>query len=217
MKAADPEARRSLTLWGGSINGRCRRFGAAHSPARVWPLSPCKRGCSSSPRMELRSLRQAARTKVHQHGWRRVYGRELEPDQGYVETDEGTRLLLELAIGIIAEVLGEPKYDDARPPERRERRKRRGVGIDIPPGHYPPPGSCRFWFPDRPPGQQPPPGGLQRSRATGRCPRRRVTGRRNRRRSGGRIRLRHGTGCQGSHCLGSSEPATICRDGAQSR
>ena len=28
---------------------------------------------------------------------------------------------------------------------------------DIPPGHYPPPGSCRIWFPDRPPGQQPPP------------------------------------------------------------
>lgn len=29
---------------------------------------------------------------------------------------------------------------------------------DIPPGHYPPPGSCRVWYPDRPPGQQPPPG-----------------------------------------------------------
>jgi hypothetical protein len=28
----------------------------------------------------------------------------------------------------------------------------------IPPGHMPPPGSCRIWFPDRPPGQQPPPG-----------------------------------------------------------
>jgi hypothetical protein len=28
----------------------------------------------------------------------------------------------------------------------------------IPPGHYPPPGSCRIWFPDRPPGHQPPPG-----------------------------------------------------------
>jgi len=29
---------------------------------------------------------------------------------------------------------------------------------DIPPGHMPPPGECRIWFPDRPPGQQPPPG-----------------------------------------------------------
>jgi hypothetical protein len=29
---------------------------------------------------------------------------------------------------------------------------------DIPPGHLPPPGECRIWYPDRPPGQQPPPG-----------------------------------------------------------
>jgi len=27
---------------------------------------------------------------------------------------------------------------------------------NIPKGHYPPPGSCRVWFPGRPPGQQPP-------------------------------------------------------------
>lgn len=30
--------------------------------------------------------------------------------------------------------------------------------IDIPPGHRPPPGQCRVWYPGRPPGQQPPPG-----------------------------------------------------------
>lgn len=28
----------------------------------------------------------------------------------------------------------------------------------IPPGHMPPPGECRAWYPGRPPGQQPPPG-----------------------------------------------------------
>jgi hypothetical protein len=33
---------------------------------------------------------------------------------------------------------------------------------NIPKGHYPPPGSCRVWFPDRPPGQQPPPGPCER-------------------------------------------------------
>ncbi|RTQ46518.1 hypothetical protein EJV47_21435 [Hymenobacter gummosus] len=27
----------------------------------------------------------------------------------------------------------------------------------VPRGHYPPPGECRIWYPNRPPGQQPPP------------------------------------------------------------
>lgn len=31
--------------------------------------------------------------------------------------------------------------------------------LNIPPGHYPPPGECRVWYPDRPAGQQPPPTG----------------------------------------------------------
>jgi hypothetical protein len=34
--------------------------------------------------------------------------------------------------------------------------------LRIPPGHYPPPGECRIWFPDRPPGHQPPPGNCHR-------------------------------------------------------
>ena len=29
--------------------------------------------------------------------------------------------------------------------------------LNIPPGHYPPPGECRIWHPDRPAGHQPPP------------------------------------------------------------
>jgi hypothetical protein len=33
-----------------------------------------------------------------------------------------------------------------------------GQPVHIPPGHYPPPGQCRVWYPDRPPGHQPPPG-----------------------------------------------------------
>ena len=32
------------------------------------------------------------------------------------------------------------------------------TAYSVPPGHLPPPGSCRVWYPDRPPGQQPPPG-----------------------------------------------------------
>jgi hypothetical protein len=30
--------------------------------------------------------------------------------------------------------------------------------VDIPPGHMPPPGECRTWFPGEPPGRQPPSG-----------------------------------------------------------
>ena len=29
--------------------------------------------------------------------------------------------------------------------------------LNIPPGHYPPPGECRLWYPDRPAGHQPTP------------------------------------------------------------
>lgn len=36
-------------------------------------------------------------------------------------------------------------------------RKRGYSRLDIPQGHYPPPGECRIWFPDRPAGHQPPP------------------------------------------------------------
>jgi hypothetical protein len=33
----------------------------------------------------------------------------------------------------------------------------RFLELDIPPGHLPPNGQCRLWYPDRPPGLQPPP------------------------------------------------------------
>ena len=32
------------------------------------------------------------------------------------------------------------------------------VELHIPPGHLPPPGYCRIWYPGRPPGHQPPAG-----------------------------------------------------------
>jgi hypothetical protein len=34
--------------------------------------------------------------------------------------------------------------------------------LNIPPGHFPPPGECRVWHPGRQPGQQPPPGRCDR-------------------------------------------------------
>ncbi|HXH01700.1 MAG TPA: tetratricopeptide repeat protein [Candidatus Competibacteraceae bacterium] len=72
----------------------------------------------------------------------------------------------------------EPQRDDFQPPpgmeryrivpgspdkERKKKGKRKADAhaqrvIDVPPGHWPPPGLCRVWLPDRPPGHQPPPG-----------------------------------------------------------
>jgi hypothetical protein len=37
-----------------------------------------------------------------------------------------------------------------------------GRTFRIPPGHYPPPGQCRIWNPNRPPGLQSPPGPCER-------------------------------------------------------
>ncbi len=86
----------------------------------------------------------------------------LEDDDGYVEVeiDQG------------------PPVD--YPPPRRDRRRDRDYDRDyrgrpgrghyesriprIPPGHMPPPGECRIWYPDRPPGDQPPPGNCRELR-----------------------------------------------------
>lgn len=53
--------------------------------------------------------------------------------------------------------------DDRYGRDRDDNRRGAGYGggradVNVPPGHLPPPGECRVWYPDRPPGHQPPPG-----------------------------------------------------------
>ncbi len=47
---------------------------------------------------------------------------------------------------------------NAYQPRSKKQRHEGGAYAGIPPGHLPPPGECRLWFPGRPPGHQPPPG-----------------------------------------------------------
>ena len=45
------------------------------------------------------------------------------------------------------------------PPVARDETHADGRALqEIPPGHMPPPGRCRIWYPGEPPGQQPRPG-----------------------------------------------------------
>ncbi|MBX6392062.1 MAG: hypothetical protein IRY96_01205 [Burkholderiales bacterium] len=49
-------------------------------------------------------------------------------------------------------------HDERHGPPSHARGADAGARVNVPPGHMPPPGQCRIWYPDRPPGQQPPSG-----------------------------------------------------------
>lgn len=55
-----------------------------------------------------------------------------------------------------------------RPPPKPPVKKQgaRGLALHVPPGHLPPPGSCRIWVPGVPPGQQAAPGRCDRLAST---------------------------------------------------
>jgi hypothetical protein len=66
------------------------------------------------------------------------------------------------ALAAAAALAGCAVYEQPRPvyqgPLYQGRPVYQGEAVHVPPGHLPPPGMCRIWFPDRPPGHQPPPG-----------------------------------------------------------
>ncbi len=64
-------------------------------------------------------------------------------------------------IAVTAALLASPPAFADRDKDRHRGEHERGRGqaaLKVPPGHLPPPGECRIWFPGRPPGHQPPPG-----------------------------------------------------------
>ncbi|HSF33394.1 MAG TPA: hypothetical protein VLK82_23355 [Candidatus Tectomicrobia bacterium] len=86
-------------------------------------------------------------------------------------------MALFLMVAMTAAAVGDEWKDESRGKARKEHKaKQRPKGKDrehrgndgyfhergyttlgVPPGHLPPPGQCRLWYPDRPPGHQPPP------------------------------------------------------------
>jgi len=51
-----------------------------------------------------------------------------------------------------------PALADKDDDDHRKGWGKKRVSLRIPPGHRPPPGACRIWYPGKPPGHQPPPG-----------------------------------------------------------
>jgi hypothetical protein len=51
----------------------------------------------------------------------------------------------------------EPRRDTYYAPAPYTRYRAPARSVRIPPGHLPPPGTCRLWYVGRPPGHQPPP------------------------------------------------------------
>jgi hypothetical protein len=63
------------------------------------------------------------------------------------------------AVGALIMLAGCVVYEEPAPVYEYESQP-----VHIPPGHLPPPGQCRIWYPDRPPGHQPPPGSCRQLR-----------------------------------------------------
>lgn len=85
-----------------------------------------------------------------------VYGRALarDEDRAQLQWLRSERDDCDTDIACIA-LAYKDRIEALNAPFARDAARR--YDIEIPAGHFPPPGSCRLWYPERPPGQQPPP------------------------------------------------------------
>src|SRR5688572_5512304 len=80
------------------------------------------------------------------------------PREGVMGTARSSFVLLNLLVAGMSACM--PNARSFPPPGRGERVVIANGDVErrvlkVPPGHFPRPGECRLWFPDRPPGQQP--------------------------------------------------------------
>jgi hypothetical protein len=87
----------------------------------------------------------------------------LPGQAAFAQESTSDRVLRGIVNGVLEEFVPQDygrEYlrDGPRHRHERNRHERRDGRVHVPPGHRPPPGTCRVWFPDRPPGHQPRPG-----------------------------------------------------------
>lgn len=80
-----------------------------------------------------------------------------------VSEDTPMRHRLLIAAALLSTACSSPTVITSPAPQRSETGPSTAATLGIPPGHLPPPGQCRVWFPGRPPGQQPAPAACTRA------------------------------------------------------
>ena len=106
--------------------------------------------------------RYKEREKEREKGDDRYKEREKEREKGddrYKEREKGDDRYDKASVppttrGKVGDILGRVILPPVGRPAPRQLE-------GVPRGHYPPPGQCRVWYPNRPPGHQPPPADCQ--------------------------------------------------------
>ena len=86
----------------------------------------------------------------------------LHPDRAAAQLEVGVHLSWHWGDGGWYREPARPRGEVYYAPAPRTRHRAPTRAVRIPPGHLPPPGTCRLWYVGRPPGHQPPPASCAR-------------------------------------------------------